>query len=59
MLLMLKLDFMIDYFQLKNPEGEEGKDFKEFLNPKSLEILSNCKLEPSLKIASTRRKISV
>ena len=27
--------------------SEEG-DFKSFLNPKSLEVLENCKLEPSL-----------
>jgi glutaminyl-tRNA synthetase len=36
-------------FSVADPEGEEGKDFKEFINPNSLEILSNCKLEPSLK----------
>jgi len=30
-------------------EVEEGADFKSNLNPKSLEILTNCKLEPSLK----------
>jgi len=43
-------------FSVEDPEGEEGKDFKEFLNPKSLEILSNCKLEPSLKIAAPGEK---
>ena len=43
-------------FSVEDPEGEEGKDFKEFLNPKSLEILSNCKLEPSLKIATPGEK---
>jgi len=30
---------------------EEGKDFKDYLNPKSLEVLKDCKLEPSLKDA--------
>jgi glutaminyl-tRNA synthetase len=30
-------------------EVEEGADFKSNLNPKSLEALTNCKLEPSLK----------
>ena len=30
------------------PDGHKDRDFTEFLNPKSLEILSNCKLEPSL-----------
>ena len=36
-------------FSVADPEGEEGKDFIEFLNPNSLEILSNCRLEPSLR----------
>jgi len=36
-------------FSVADPEGEEGKDFTEFLNPNSLEILSNCRLEPSLR----------
>lgn len=30
------------------PDGHKDKDFTEFINPDSLEILSNCKLEPSL-----------
>jgi glutaminyl-tRNA synthetase len=38
-------------FSVEDPEGEEGKDFTEFLNQNSLEILKNCKLEPSLKSA--------
>ena len=38
-------------FSVEDPESEEGKDFKEFLNPNSLEIIENCKLEPSLKNA--------
>lgn len=38
-------------FSVENPEGEEGKDFTDLLNPNSLEILNNCKLEPSLKYA--------
>ena len=33
-----------------NP-GEEGTDYKDFLNPNSLEVLTNVKLEPSLKEA--------
>jgi glutaminyl-tRNA synthetase len=32
-------------------ETEQGKDFKSNLNPASLEILTGCKLEPSLKEA--------
>ncbi len=32
----------------KPDEAEEGKDFTDYINPKSLEILKGCKLEPSL-----------
>jgi glutaminyl-tRNA synthetase len=32
-------------------EEKEEKDFKEYLNPASLEILKNCKVEPSLAAA--------
>ncbi len=35
-------------FTAENPDGDKEKDFKEFLNPDSLEILTGCKLEPSL-----------
>ncbi len=36
-------------FTKPNPdEAAEGKDFKSYLNPNSLEILDSCKLEPSL-----------
>jgi glutaminyl-tRNA synthetase len=35
-----------------NPaEEKDGKDFKEYLNPASLEIVKNCKLEPGLAAA--------
>lgn len=30
------------------PDGHEGKEFTEFLNPDSLEIRTGCKLEPAL-----------
>lgn len=43
-------------FSVEDPEGEEGKEFTEFLNPNSLEILNNCKLEPSLKNALAGEK---
>jgi glutaminyl-tRNA synthetase len=33
-----------------NPD-QEGRDFTEFLNPRSLEVLTGCKLEPSLATA--------
>jgi len=32
----------------EDPAGHKDKDFKEFLNPDSLKVLDNCKLEPSL-----------
>jgi glutaminyl-tRNA synthetase len=35
-------------FTEENPEGDEDKDFKEFINPKSLEVLNNCLVEPGL-----------
>lgn len=44
-------------FSIEDPESEDGKDFKEFLNPKSLEIISNCKLEPSLQDAKPGEKL--
>jgi glutaminyl-tRNA synthetase len=43
-------------FSVEDPESEEGKDFKDFLNPNSLEIINNCKLEPSLKNADAKEK---
>jgi len=35
-------------FAHPSPDGHKEKDYKEFLNPNSLEILKGCKLEPSL-----------
>lgn len=36
-------------FMKANPnEEKDGADYKEFLNPKSLEVLKTCKVEPSL-----------
>ncbi len=43
-------------FSAANPEGEEGKDFKEFINPNSLEILNTSLLEPSLQNAKPGEK---
>ena len=34
-------------FSVENPAGEDG-DFKEYLNPNSLETLTSCHVEPSL-----------
>ncbi|MGQ9620353.1 MAG: glutamine--tRNA ligase/YqeY domain fusion protein [Bacteroidales bacterium] len=38
-------------FNHEDPSGQKDRDFKEFLNPDSLKILKNCKVEPSLKNA--------
>jgi len=39
-------------FAVENPSDvEEGTHFKDHLNPRSLEILAGCRLEPSLKAA--------
>ncbi len=35
-------------FTVEDPLGEEGKDFKEFLNPTSLEIVDDAIVEPDL-----------
>lgn len=34
-------------FTVEQPDAE-GRDYKEFMNPKSLEVLTGCKVEPSL-----------
>mgnify|MGYP003887026633 CR=1 FL=1 len=34
-------------FTVENPDADDEKDFKEFLNPDSLEVLTGCKVEPS------------
>lgn len=39
-------------FSKENPnEVEEGKDWKDYINADSMKVLTNCKLEPSLKNA--------
>ncbi len=40
-------------FSVENPDMDKEKDFKEFVNPDSLQILENSMLEPSLKEATT------
>jgi glutaminyl-tRNA synthetase len=36
-------------FTKENPnEAEEGQDFTAYLNPNSVEVLNDCKLEPAL-----------
>jgi glutaminyl-tRNA synthetase len=36
-------------FTVEDPAGQKNKDFKEFLNPHSLEILHHCKIEPAVR----------
>jgi len=43
-------------FSDPDPSGHKDKDFKEFINPKSLKILTNCKIEPGLKDAKPESK---
>ncbi len=43
-------------FTEEDPEGEEGKHFLEFLNPESKQVLTECRLEPSLAGAPTGRR---
>jgi len=35
-------------FTVEDPAGQKNADFKEFLNPYSLEILKSCKVEPAV-----------
>ncbi len=37
-------------FSIPNPTGDkDGRNYKEFLNPDSLRVLKNCRIEPNLK----------
>lgn len=38
-------------FAVENPSEEKDKDFRELLNPDSLKVLNNCRVEPWLKTA--------
>ena len=35
-------------FTVEDPAGQKDADFKEFINPDSLEVLKSCKVEPAL-----------
>ncbi len=35
-------------FTISDPVGQKGVDFKEFLNPRSLEVLRDCRVEPAI-----------
>jgi glutaminyl-tRNA synthetase len=36
-------------FTVTDPLGQKGADFKEFLNPHSLEVIHECKVEPAVR----------
>jgi glutaminyl-tRNA synthetase len=36
-------------FTIEDPAGQKNKDFKDFINPNSIEILKNCKIDPAIK----------
>ncbi len=38
-------------FNHEDPAGQKDQDYRNFLNPESLKILKNCKVEPSLRTA--------
>jgi glutaminyl-tRNA synthetase len=38
-------------FNHEDPAGQKDHDYQDFLNPDSLKVLRNCKIEPSLKSA--------
>ena len=44
-------DELVDEYGLEISESEPDRDFTDNINPSSLEVLTGCKLEPSLKIA--------
>jgi glutaminyl-tRNA synthetase len=39
-------------FTVEDPAGQKDRDFKEFLNPESLVVLTGCFIEPSVKDAA-------
>lgn len=44
-------------FTVEDPDAHEEKDFKEFINPHSLEVLNDCLVEPSLMSAKAGDKV--
>ena len=36
-------------FTVEDPAGQKDADYKDFINPDSLKILKNCKVDPILK----------
>ena len=46
-------------FSVEDPAGDKEKDFKEFINPQSLTVLKNCKVEPSLNSMTTEDRFQL
>ncbi len=44
-------------FTVANPEGQDGQDFLEFLNPRSCDAVSGAKIEPSLATAAPGARV--
>ncbi|PID71767.1 MAG: glutamine--tRNA ligase [Desulfobulbus propionicus] len=44
-------------FTAEFPDADKEKDYKDFLNPDSLQVLKNCYLEPGLKDATPADKV--
>lgn len=43
-------------FTVENPDGDKEVDFKTFINPDSLSVLNNCKIELALKAAKPQER---
>ena len=43
-----KYDCTTDFLRSLILLGQKGADFKEFLNPHSLEVLRDCQVEPAI-----------
>ena len=43
-------------FTVDNPLGDKTRDFKEFLNPDSREVLEGCKIDPALRDLAPRTR---
>src|SRR4030095_347960 len=44
-------------FTVDDPERDEGRPFTDYLNPASLEVLTGCKVEPSLASAGIATRV--
>ncbi len=56
MLSMLKIRLYDRLFNHEDPSGQKDEDYRKFLNPDSLKVLTGCKVEPSLATAEPLEK---